>query len=372
MVFMEKEVKRLMNRLPRYIAKKFWGPFFFALGVFAMLAVLADTFEKLKTLSNGHATLGAILTYSLLTFPSWLTTIMPVACLLGAISVISEMVANGEWTACVAGGFAPKQLFKPIVLCILLVTGLTMGVQEFVVPPLRLKAEVLYYTRIKPDPEFNLNAESDVAMKVAANQMLYAKRVDLDKGVMNEVSLDSYDDSWNISSQFIAKRMAWNPSEKKWIFEEGVHRDFLNPMETKDEAFETLPSPVTLRPKDMSVSKTENKFLSLRDLNKRIRFFKHTGLAAFSAETERQAKLATPFVTLIMCLLGMPFAISMRRKSKILNIIAALVIAFTFWWLISMITSVGENGYIHPFLAGWGPVIFFGAAVWAEFKWLKL
>ena len=108
-----------MPRIYFYIARKFWGPFLFALGVFAALVVLGDTFEKLKTLNNGYSTLGAVLSYSLATFPNWLATIMPVACLLGAISVISEMVANGEWTACVAGGFSPKQLLpgKPKSLC---------------------------------------------------------------------------------------------------------------------------------------------------------------------------------------------------------------------------------------------------------------
>ena len=361
-----------MSRIFRYISKKFWGPFFFAMGVFAALVVLGDTFEKLKTLSNGYSTLGAVLSYSMLTFPMWLTTIMPVACLLGAISVISEMVANGEWTACVASGFSPKQLFKPVIMCIILVTLLTMAVQEFVVPPLNMKAEVLYYTKINPEENFNLNAETDVAMKVADNQMLFAKSVDLGKGVMEGVSLDSYDSLWNISSQFIAKRMVWDEQNHRWVFEKGTHRTFEDALNPQDQHFDRTDSPVELKPQDMSINRTENKLLSIRALTKRINFFKRTGLASYSAETERQAKLATPFVTLIMCLLGMPFAISMKRKSKILNIIASMVIAFTFWWLISMITSIGENGYINPFLAGWGPVLIFGTVVFFEFKWLKL
>lgn len=361
-----------MRRIYRYISKKFWGPFFFALGVFAALVVLGDTFEKLKTLSNGYSTLGAVLTYSMLTFPSWLTTIVPVACLLGAISVISEMVANGEWTACVASGFAPRQLFKPVIVCIIIVAAASMAVQEFIVPPLNLKAETLYYTKIKPDQNFNLNAESDVAMKISGNQMLYAKWVDLGRGVMNEVSVDTYDDVWDIASQFVAKRMVWDKTRRVWVFENGTRRTFIDEMDTEDEHFDRADSPVELKPDDMSVNKTENKLLSIRALTKRINFFKRTGLSSYSAETERQAKLATPFVTLIMCLLGMPFAISLRRKSKILNIIASMVIAFTFWWLISMITSIGENGYINPYLAGWGPVLFFGVVVFFEFKWLKI
>ncbi|MBR5609365.1 MAG: LptF/LptG family permease [Elusimicrobiaceae bacterium] len=361
-----------MSRLSVYISKKFWGPFFFALGVFATLVVLGDTFEKLKTLGNGHSTLSAILTYSMLTFPSWLTTVMPVACLLGAISVVSEMVSNGEWTACVASGFAPRQLFKPVLTCILLVSAFTMAVQEFVVPPFNIKAETIYYTKIKYRENFNLNVEGDVAMKIAQNQMLYAKVVDLSKGEMKDVSLDTYDDQWNIASQIIAKRMVWNETKQSWILEDGTKRTFIDAVDTQDEPFTQEVSSFQIPPQDMSVSKTENKLLSIRDLTKRINFFQRMGLAYYSAETERQTKLAAPFATLIMCLLGMPFAISMRRKSKILNIIASMVIAFAFWWLISMITSIGENGYINPFLAGWGPVLIFGTVVFFEYKCLKL
>ena len=49
----------------KYIAKKFWGPFCFALGVFAALVMLGDTFEKMKNLSNGVAAIWDVLTYSL-------------------------------------------------------------------------------------------------------------------------------------------------------------------------------------------------------------------------------------------------------------------------------------------------------------------
>ncbi|MCI7536389.1 MAG: LptF/LptG family permease [Elusimicrobiaceae bacterium] len=361
-----------MPRIYFYIARKFWGPFLFALGVFAALVVLGDTFEKLKTLNNGYSTLGAVLSYSLATFPNWLATIMPVACLLGAISVISEMVANGEWTACVAGGFSPKQLFIPVVVCLLLVTGLTMLMQEFVVPPLNIKAETIYYTKIKPQEGFNLQTEYDVAMKISPHQMLYAKKVDLSAGKMEEISLDTYDSVWNISNQIVATSMTWDEDRHAWTFQDGTKRTFVDKMDTQEEHFDLADSPVSTAPADMSVNRTESKLLSIRDLSKRIRFFKQSGLAYYEAETVRQAKLATPFVTLIMCLLGIPFAISMRRKSKILNILASMVIAFTFWWLISMFTSIGENGYINPFLAGWGPVIVFGIVVFFEFKWLKL
>lgn len=374
---MEKTVKHLVGArlLFGYIARKFWGPFLFAMGVFAALVVLGDTFEKMKNLGNGVTTLADVLSYSLVTFPNWLTTIMPVACLLGAISVISEMVSNGEWTACVAGGFAPRELFKPIIGCILLVCACTMLMQEFIVPPLNVKADYIYYTRLKPHPNYNQYLENDVLIKISPKQMLYAKTVDLTSGTMTKISLDTYNDAWDISEQIVADTMKWDTAEKRWVFHNGLHRTFNNTdnnTDAKDEPFETRVSPVDIRPNQMSVGRVDEDVMSIRDLTKRIKFHKRTGLASYSAETQRQAKLAAPFATIVMCLLGMPFAISTRRKSKILNIIASMVIAFTFWWLISMCTSIGENGYLSPFLAGWGPVLIFSVVVFFEFKWLRL
>ena len=160
---------------------------------------------------------------------------------------------------------------------------------------------------------------------------------------MEEISLDTYDSVWNISNQVVATSMTWDENRRAWTFQDGTKRTFVDKMDTQEEHFDSADSPVSTAPADMSVNRTESKLLSIRDLSKRIRFFKQSGLAYYEAETARQAKLATPFVTLIMCL-----------------------------WLISMFTSIGENGYINPFLAGWGPVIVFGIVVFFEFKWLKL
>ncbi len=355
-----------------YIARKFWGPFFFAMGVFAALVVLGDTFEKMKNLGNGVTTLGDVLFYALMTFPNWLATIMPVACLLGAISVISEMVSNGEWTAAVAGGFAPRQLFKPVLVCILTVCGATLLFQEFVVPPLNVKADYIYYTRLKPHKDYNQYVENDVLIKVSPAQMLSAKRVDLTQGTMYQVSLDTYNQAWDISEQTVAEQMVWDKTTRQWSFVNGVHRVFAGDMDTQETSFQMRPSPVDIRPDQMSVGRMDEDLMSVRDLTKRISFHKRTGIAFYSAETQRQTKLATPFATVVMCLLGMPFAISTRRKSKILNIIMSIVIALMFWGVITICTVFGQNGYLNPFLAGWGPVLIFSGIVYLEFKWMKL
>ena len=147
--------------------------------------------------------------------------------------------------------------------------------------------------------------------------MLFAKEVDLAKGTMQRVSLDTYNEQWDISTQLIAQQMTWNSTEKQWILKDGIERTFLNDMDTTEESFTEKVAPFTTAPNHMAVNKAEDKLLSIRDLTTKINFYSQSGLSHYAAETNRQAKLATPFVTVVMCLLGMPFAMSTRRKSKI-------------------------------------------------------
>ena len=50
-------------------------------------------------------------------------------------------------------------------------------VQEFVVPALNLKANEIYYTRVKRKGGFNPDVENNVVIKISPQQMLFAKEV---------------------------------------------------------------------------------------------------------------------------------------------------------------------------------------------------
>ncbi|MDR0645687.1 MAG: LptF/LptG family permease, partial [Elusimicrobiota bacterium] len=120
-----------MSILSRYVAGKFWGPFIFIMCIFSALIFLGDSIEKMRWMTTYSAPFRMVLKYSLFTLPSWLIQILPVACLLSALLVISDMINAGEWTACLAGGFTVRQIFKPLIFCIRLASHSGFAVQEF-------------------------------------------------------------------------------------------------------------------------------------------------------------------------------------------------------------------------------------------------
>jgi lipopolysaccharide export LptBFGC system permease protein LptF len=75
-----------------------------------------------------------------------------------------------------------------------------------------------------------------------------------------------------------------------------------------------------------------------------------------------QRKVAFPFVTLIMTLLAVPFAVTTGRSGAIYGIGVGIVLALVYWTALSIFGALGAGGWISPTLGAWAPNILFGAA----------
>ena len=74
-----------------------------------------------------------------------------------------------------------------------------------------------------------------------------------------------------------------------------------------------------------------------------------------------QRKIAFPFVSLVMTLLAVPFAVTTGRRGAMYGIGAGLVFALIYWTALSIFGALGSGGWISPLLAAWAPNILFGA-----------
>ncbi|MDR1684817.1 MAG: LptF/LptG family permease [Elusimicrobiota bacterium] len=361
-----------MKIISKYIARKFWGPFFFIFCIFAALIFLADSIEKLRWTSTYSVSLWSVLKYTLMTMPDFLMQVLPAVCLLSALLVISDMIAAGEWTACLAGGFTVRQIFKPLIACIVLVAAFGFLAQAFFVPFLSLRSEVFYEREIKRNKDWSFNVENDVTLRLDGRRVLFAKILRPEAGQMEGMFIDSYDEGWALASQISARNFRWDAARRAWVFEDGVIRRFGKNATLEETPFNTLLSDYAVPPQDISVGGMEGALLSVPALIKRIEFLETSGLSAYKEHTLLHTRLAAPFAAVIMCLLGMPLAIALKRSSKILNIVCAVAIGFGFWWIVSILSSAGQSGMLNPALAGWLPVAVFAAVAWAEFKILKI
>jgi lipopolysaccharide export LptBFGC system permease protein LptF len=75
-----------------------------------------------------------------------------------------------------------------------------------------------------------------------------------------------------------------------------------------------------------------------------------------------QRKIAFPFVTVVMTLLAIPFAVTTGRRGALYGIGVGIVLAIVYWLMTAITGAIGAGGLLSPVLAAWTPNILFAAA----------
>ena len=102
--------------------------------------------------------------------------------------------------------------------------------------------------------------------------------------------------------------------------------------------------------------------MSYEQLARYIVVLRASGFHVVPYMVQLQRKVDFPFITLIMTLLAVPFAVTTGRRGALYGIGIGIVLAITYWTMQSVFAAIGAGGVISPVLAAWAPNILFGAA----------
>ena len=71
-------------------------------------------------------------------------------------------------------------------------------------------------------------------------------------------------------------------------------------------------------------------------------------------------KVSFPFVTIVMTLIAVPFAVTIGRSGAMAGIGVGIAIALAYWTTILLFSAMGSGGLLAPALAAWAPNLLFG------------
>ena len=103
------------------------------------------------------------------------------------------------------------------------------------------------------------------------------------------------------------------------------------------------------------------EFMSYTQLRSYTDRLQASGLDVVKQQVALWRKVSFPFVTIIMTLLAVPFAVTIGRSGAMAGIAAAIAIAIVYWTTISVFAAMGAGGVLAPLLAAWAPNLLFGA-----------
>jgi lipopolysaccharide export LptBFGC system permease protein LptF len=159
----------------------------------------------------------------------------------------------------------------------------------------------------------------------------------------------------------------WKPSDDEdpldlWQVENGWTREF---DETGEEASFTPFVLDTRRLETASYFGAEQpdaRFMGYTALREYIKVLAASGFDVLQPQVAVARKLAFPFITIVMTLLAVPFAVTIGRSGAMGGIGVGIALAITYWTVISIFGALGTGGALSPILAAWAPNLLFASA----------
>jgi lipopolysaccharide export LptBFGC system permease protein LptF len=102
--------------------------------------------------------------------------------------------------------------------------------------------------------------------------------------------------------------------------------------------------------------------MTAAQLRRSARELAATGANVVPVEVDLQRKLAFPFVTFVMTLLAVPFGVTTGRRGALYGIGLGIVLALSYWFVMSVFVAVGKAGLLPPVLAAWTPNVIVSAS----------
>jgi LPS export ABC transporter permease LptF/LPS export ABC transporter permease LptG len=352
------------------------------LGVFALMFVslvgifyISTFIDLADKLFRGAATTGMLLRYFYFATPQFVYYIIPLAALLATLVTVGLLTKNSELIVMRACGVSLYRSSVPLVLFGILFSGALFELQEQVLVESNLEAARLNgIIRGYPMKEFGvLNRRWVVGTRGDIyNYEFFDPQLNLFKE-LRQYHID--DATWSIDALTYAKETGLAGATADagamvaWTARQGWRREFSSSpdgdraqhLSMKYTPF--VQQPVMLEaPEYFKTDAPEADRMTYSELKQYVAQLQTSGYHVVPYIVQLQRKVAFPFVTLIMTLLAVPFAVTTGRRGALYGIGIGIVLAIVYWTTLSVFGALGAGGWVSPVLAAWAPNLLFGAA----------
>jgi LPS export ABC transporter permease LptG/LPS export ABC transporter permease LptF len=348
-----------MGTLDRYVAltyTRMLGLSGLALCSLFYISTFTELSEKVLKGAGTWTMLWLFLVYQT---PQFLYYIIPLSVLLATLVTVALLTKNSELVVMKACGISLYRIALPMVGAAVLAGATLFALEQTVLGPANRKAEAIKHVMRGGNP-----ATFDVLNRrwVMGNDgdIYNYNYFDPRQRTFTGLWIYEFDADMTRLTRRTFANHASLVADATWHVDRGWMRDFdatgestFTALENTRKVFEPAALFTTESPDPDFMSYTQ-----LRAYTERLRL---SGLDVVKQQVALWRKLSFPFVTLIMTLLAVPFAVTIGRSGAMAGIGVAIGIAIVYWTTISVFAAMGAGGVMTPALAAWAPNMLFGA-----------
>jgi LPS export ABC transporter permease LptG/LPS export ABC transporter permease LptF len=325
------------------------------LGIF-YIATFIDLSDKLF---KGQATGRMLLEYLYYSTPQYTYYVLPIAVLVGTIVTVGLLTKSSELVVIKACGVSLYRMALPLVVCGCLGSALLFGLEESILAQSNRRAQQLNHTIRGGSPRtFDVMNRQWVVGR--DGRLYHYAFFDPRRLELNGLSVYEFGGgAWRIDSRTFASQAVFRGNA--WTASNGWIRDF-DPQSrvTGYKAFQQRALAIEPAQYFMTEQPDADR-MNYRQLKRYIGELRTSGFNVTPYAVELQRKLSFPFVTVIMTLIAVPFAVTTGRRGALYGIGAGIALALSYWLLFSLFAAIGTAGLLAPALAAWAPNILFTA-----------
>ncbi len=327
------------------------------------LFYIASFIDLSDHLFTGRTSAFDVLRYLWWASPRFTYYLVPLAVLMGALVTIGALTKNTELVVMKACGISLYRAAAPLLILALIGSAILMGLEEGVLAAANRRADAINNTiRGRFPTTTDLNRRWVTANNGNVYQYLYFEP---GRNRLNGLSIYEFgkDPSTLARRKYFSSATFTGDREAKaqvmWQGGKGWQRDF----EPKSRFVSFTQQAVVMEgPGYFAGERPDEQYMSYRQLRDHTVSLRTGGFDVVPYVVALHRKLAFPFVTIIMALIAVPFAVTTGKHGAMYGIGAGIVLAILYWTAISVFGAVGAGGLMAPALAAWAPNIIFGCA----------
>ena len=349
---------RFTRVLDLYILKEFVIILTLTIASSVIIFTVFSLFEILDEIFKNRIPWSHVVTYYFFVWPMIISLVLPLCILISLLICFGLLEKSNQIMALKACGISLYRIASPVAAFgILLAIGI-FALQEFILPYTNQRQDILY-NEIKGRKVQTLGP--DVTWIMGGDGRIYNYRhFDYRHKEFADLSVYGVDlANAQLSWRYFAPSARWEDRIQRWVLLNGWSREFDHRSPALSR-FTTLAADLKEKPDYFKTEVKQSNKMSFGELSGYIEKLKQSGFDTLSLEVDLYSKTSYPVASLIMLLIGLPFAFKMGNRGALYGMAVSILLGILFWALFNLFTAMGGYGILPPLLAAWAPNLFFG------------
>jgi len=329
------------------ILKYFGIVLVFVVGIY--LAV--DFFEKLDDFIEAAIPFSKMIFFFALNIPFIVAQIIPICILMSVLIVFSLMARGNELTALKSSGIRIYYLLKPVFIigCIL---GVLLFVLSDVIVPITMgKSNQIWFKEVRREPTV-ITKEKNIWIK-GNRSITHVKYFNPKNKTINGITFYKFDENFRLIRRIDAKKGVFDKGA--WMLHELMEQILDKKKGNYNITFhKNKTEQLDLLPENLITVAKKSEEMTFKELLAYIKKVEAEGYDATVYKVDLYAKIAFPFICVIMCMVGTGLAARGTVGEGMPVVISyGIGTAFIYWIFYSFCLSLGYGEILPPGIAAW-------------------